>query len=497
MAVAPAGDVGVRVALAVQQAGNEVALFDREARATLFGVPRAYALLDDFAPELILVAASRYGGAVLDECSRRRMTNTEVVEFCPPEVRWVTLEQQVSQLCDAVVSGDDVLEFERWRAGRQVVVVLAHSHFADLTERKLALAKAGFAVLQLEALPLTPFDLERGFVRLDAYAALRAAGAGENDLLYAVLNLLGHAALAVIRRAIPDLRVVAYAYDWLHMVCPPESRHIRSKLLPIALSQLDMEFELEAVTGRGEHSDLLLVKDDARKIPGLTAEREAFREFRAIPVADHVTLPQLGELGCPLRFVYIGSIVSPRDHSREFFGDTFLAPVVRRVIAQGFQVSMWYGRGEHAAAADLRVELGESPLLSISPGGPVTSLIEHRLVEGDIGWMLSDSEFEHQLPHARGSLPSKIFAYAAAGLAVAVSDRCHAVAELVTREGIGFVVPRERIDDLTSLLAMHDIRAMKHRARAFFRRMVAIHGTSAFVEAVAMIARREGSATET
>ena len=493
IAVAPAGDIGRRFASSLERAGHLVRLFDREARLTPVGESRPYIELRAFEPDVILVAAASAGDAVRDACLVHRPPNVEVIELIgEPSTRWTTLGLLSDELACSAVSDDDLRAFERWRAGRRVVVVHAFSHFADLVERRAALEGAGDAVLELESPLIAPFDVGRGAVRLDAYLALRRGGADQGDVLYAVLNLLGHAALAAVRLAAPDLPVVAYAYDWLHMMCPPESRHLRERLVPIPVAQLDTEFACEARTGRGENADLLLVKDDARRIPGLDGPTGSWREFRAIPLADDVDLPPVSPPGAPPRFVYLGSIVSPREQSNEFFGDAFLAPVVRRVAEQGFPVSMFYGRSEHAAAAELREDLGSTTLVSIAPGGRVTALLEENRLVGDIGWMLSDSEFEHQVPHARGSLPSKIFAYAAAGLAIAISDRCHGVAELITREGIGFTVPRERLDDLASLLSALDIQAMKVRSRAFFHRAIYEHGCTAFVEVIGDVARRRG-----
>ena len=96
----------------------------------------------------------------------------------------------------------------------------------------------------------------------------------------------------------------------------------------------------------------------------------AWVEHWVIPVPDDLDGAPCEALGDPLRLVFLGTLVVPASAPAAFFDDVFLAPLFRSVAPQGLNVRVFYGRGEHACAADVRREIGTSVSVEVEEGCP-------------------------------------------------------------------------------------------------------------------------------
>ena len=492
--VAPAGTHGLALARALRHdAGVEVSVFDGSAGERHGEAVLPYAAIRgrEFDSFYIAVANETFAREIRETVQELLPPGAHCVNLLDGETRFLPVGALLNAPIERVSEGQ-ATAFEAWRAGRPVVVVVAGSYFSDVTTKIRALLDAGFAPLRAVVGIGSDMSLERGEVRLETYLALRKFGASDSDVVYVVVNVFGFALLRILRGRAPDLPIVAMSYDWLSLFCPARLGDLRLAIAPTIASQFALEDEAEGLMLAGGIVDLLLVKDDAPRIEPLRGARVAWVEHRVIPVPDDLDAAPCEALGDPLRMVFLGTLVVPASAPAAFFDDVFLAPLFRSVASQGLTVRVFYGRGEHACAADVRTEIGTSVSVEVEEGAPIAELVRGRRVRGDFGWMLYDSDFTNIRPHIRATIPSKLYAYAALGLAIAVSEELEAVAELVERWKMGVVVPRGELGRVAGHLRAADGWAMKNNAQKFLADARANFSSDRFVGEVkrAAAARR-------
>ncbi|EKD38832.1 MAG: hypothetical protein ACD_75C00595G0003 [uncultured bacterium] len=254
------------------------------------------------------------------------------------------------------------------------------------------------------------------------------------------------------------IRVCQEVYDWMTFFIDPA-------LSPSKLSEFTEPetvptlLEIENVIRND--LDGFLYKDGGKHMEHLlhSSRSPSFQYMPCPPLHWHKRpqVPMPPEDGW--KMVYAGQLKNA-SASRSFFGDLQLHDVIGDLSAQEIHCTAYSGycptqQSFYEGYRDYLTLEANNDYFHLKRHLPIKELIDR--IHNRFHFGLLIYYFDHSLAvgikHLESALPSKLFTYISAGLPVIISEELRYAASLVRQFGIGIVVNRDQIKNLSSLLS--------------------------------------------
>jgi glycosyltransferase involved in cell wall biosynthesis len=282
-----------------------------------------------------------------------------------------------------------------------------------------------------------------------------------------VVYLQAHASWAYLSQLInainPQLKVVQEVYDWMGAFISDEKLFAQEGVFSsqqISLMQKSEDYICNHLHG-------YIYKDNGAWMQQRVKEsRTPAVKIFPCPSLSYLHKPHSPQNSFPIKLVYAGQ-VSHRQQPKKIFGDMYYMPLVKDLTCQGFHLTIYnaLSHGKKYPPELYKEYLDEekaSPLFEFKKGIPMPGIIE--ALNGKYHYGLLAYYFEDDLgvgsDHLKGTMASKLFTYLAAGLPVIVSEQFEYMAKIVLDDGIGVVVSRNDLRDLTSVVEQIDYAEM-------------------------------------
>jgi hypothetical protein len=266
-----------------------------------------------------------------------------------------------------------------------------------------------------------------------------------------------------------DLRVIQEVYDWMGAFISDE--RLFSDEGVFTLDQISLMQQAEDYICHS--SDGYLYKDDGPWMKERVNESKcpSIKLYPGPPSRFYKTPVEPIESDV-VKLVYAGQVSHVRQ-SRKIFGDMYYMPLLKDLTGQGFHVTIYNAvQNSRRTPAELYKEyLDEAvnnELFEFNDGVPMPEILDelHGIYHYGLIAYYFDDDLHVGVDHLRGTMASKLFTYIASGLPVIVSEEFGYMARIVETEGIGIVVGKKDLKNLTPVLAACDYNELLNNIMA-------------------------------
>ncbi len=312
-----------------------------------------------------------------------------------------------------------------------------------------------------------PFVEEKtGIVKSDFLSVMNYALKRDDreKIQFCIVHGISYSINALLKKLIPDIRIVSYIYDWLEHSIPFKYRH---ELATQTESQLEcIESEYVAAEGvlNGDLADHIIYKDYGEKFALYAGINATFIPSSLVrkTFLSNVSRTAKGKL------LFIGTLFHDNFHSKKINGHSFFISVFRRIAETGLSLDVYYSSLRTSTKIINKYKEENLKLkLNYIAGESLDILIPQLANRYSWGILIAANEFEISKQHAMYTLPSRVFAYAALGLPIIVSTDFGAVAEIVEKFKIGIVIDRDEIACLPEQINNSDYIGFVNNVKIF------------------------------
>ncbi len=273
--------------------------------------------------------------------------------------------------------------------------------------------------------------------------------------------------LSILIKAVrKDIPVIQEVYDWMENFIPDDRRAVEecyasSEVLDvIRFSENFLRHEIEGFIYKDGGQAMAKILQNS-SVPSL--------QFMPYPPKCQMHFTNKESPNTP-RFVYAGAI-SPTSNS-SIYKDTQLLPLFRDITRQGysvtsFNVPLYDEYSLSSMFADYYHEAKNNPLFYFKRGLPLLSLLPILAQNYEYGLVLFyfDTDIFAGKKHLKGSMASKIFTYLAGGLPIIISEELENMANFVREHGIGIVVSRQEISNISNVISGYSYGELRENIR--------------------------------
>jgi hypothetical protein len=273
--------------------------------------------------------------------------------------------------------------------------------------------------------------------------------------------------LSILIKAVrKDILVIQEVYDWMESFIPDDRMAIEEGyaspevLDVIRFSENFVRHEIEGFIYKDGGQTMKEILQDS-SIPSL--------QFLPYPPKCQMHFIDKEPFNKPM-FVYAGAI-SPTSES-SIYKDTQLLPLFRDITRQGcsvtaYNVPLYDEYSLKMIFSDYYHEAEHNSLFSLKKGIPLPSLIPILAQNYEYGLMLYyfDADIFAGRKHLTSSMASKIFTYIAGGLPIIISEELENMANFVREHGIGIVVSRKEISNISNVISGYSYGELRNNIR--------------------------------
>lgn len=351
-----------------------------------------------------------------------------------------------------------------------VAIINFPGYLYDVYEKiKILQNNLNMKIVLLDAVLQPEIDSNNETVRanlMDVINYIRLRNNMSNIMFFSVHPLWRLVILNLIRTAFPDIKIIAYIYDWIHLFCPYEQRALLRQYLSLPIDYINSEYKVMDNILDGRIANGIIHKDGGDDWTILKS-CPSKKIFLPATISKQLHQETGSYKGKPDRFILMQLLYSPTTHLPDLFDDVFLFDVFKDILKQGYFIDIYYFRNSEDIADEYRQYFKGEAGISFIKGKPLNHLLPEVAGKYQWGYMIYRSQFRIVKQHVEAALPSRIFTYAALGIPIVINEELRYSAGFIRDNGIGVVVSKDDIPNLRAILSNVDYNKMQRNILKF------------------------------